>query len=145
MSFIKSVKLKTGELIACEFKSDVKLNEIATRNVFIKLNNPIIYKSFQFLDPDTNQIVDTISMAPYNSISDDTEIVIHVDQIQSISTVRPAAQQRYIQFVSQLDKYNREGDRQLAAMQHEETEEAEDAVLNDPNVMMVWPTDNKLH
>jgi hypothetical protein len=142
MSYIKSVKLKTGELIACEFKSDVKLSEIAGQELFIKLHNPIVYKNFQFLDPDTNQIVDTISMAPYNSITDEEDILIHVNQIQSISTVRPAAQTRYIQFVSQLDKYNREGDRQLAEMQQDQTE---DATLNDPNVMMVWPTDNKVH
>jgi hypothetical protein len=56
--------------------------------------------------------------------------------------MRPAAQQRYVQFISQLDTYNKEGDRQLAALKEEEPE-PEDLVRSDS--ILVWPMKNDLH
>lgn len=142
MSIIKTLKLKNGDIIACGFHSDLKMSDLAgARNVLVKLQNPIIYSNFRFLDPETNQIVDTVAMAPYNSISDDKEVVIEATQIQSICNMREAAKKRYLQFVNQLDSYNREGDRQLENTQLGQ----EDHPEIDEESVFIMPADANLH
>jgi hypothetical protein len=142
MSIIKTLRLKTGDVLAAKFDHDITIAQVAGLNLLIPLEDPIIYSSFKFVDPDTGEIVDTVSMAPYNGISADHVIIIEGNCIESISNIRPGALKRYEQFVNSLDKYNQEGDRQMSLPEEIDTHESDPS---DEAAFVIIPQENKLH
>lgn len=107
--FYKSVRLKTGELLACVLDDDFTLESLENKK-YITLHDPVIYDSFKFLDPKSDQIVDTTTMTPFVGVTSDRNVVIVADQIISINSLRDSARDRYNRFVRQLDAYNIAGD-----------------------------------
>lgn len=109
MKYIRSLRLKSGELLAATLEEDFSILDFENLR-YITLHNPILYTSFKFLDPHTDQVVDTISMAPYNALTNDRAVIIQTSRIESINTLREGAAKRYNAFVSNLDQYNKVGD-----------------------------------
>ena len=139
MSIIKSLKLHNGELIACTLEADYELSDFEQEK-YITLHDPVVYASFKFLDPQTDQVVDTISMAPYNAVTEDRAIIISTSIIQSVGNMRQGAQQRYENFVRQLDKYNQVGDQIL-----QEQEQQEDSSDNMVELLTAIPDGKFYH
>jgi hypothetical protein len=139
MKYVRSIRLKSGELLAASIEADFSILDFENLR-YITLHNPILYNSFKFLDPNTDQVVDTISMSPYNSLTDDPAIIIQTSRIESISSMREAAAKRYTAFISQLDKYNKVGDDILQLQSQIEVEEPE---AEDPNAFLMDLPDSK--
>lgn len=116
MSVIKSLRLKTGELVAAKLDADYTIADFAEREKYITLHDPVVYVGFKFLDPESNQVIETISMSPFNGISDDRAIVIEANNILFISEMRDGAKERYHKFLSQLVEYNKLGDETMDDM-----------------------------
>lgn len=110
MSIVKSLKLKTGELIAAKMDADFTIADFVEREKYVTLHEPVVYSSFKFLDPESNQIVDTVAMAPLNGITNDKSVVIEASLIMFISDIRDNTLERYERFLSQLAEYNNAGD-----------------------------------
>ena len=139
MKYVRSIRLKSGELLAASIEADFSILDFENLR-YITLHNPILYNSFKFLDPNTDQVVDTISMSPYNSLTDDQAIIIQTSRIESISSMREAAAKRYTAFISQLDKYNKVGDDILQLQSQIEVEESQS---EDPNAFLMDLPDSK--
>jgi hypothetical protein len=107
--YLKSLRLRTGELLACGLDDNYTLNDLLNKK-FITLHDPVVYGSFKFLDPKTDELIDTTSMSPFNGVTSDRDVVIVADQIVSICSLRDSAMQRYNRFVRQIDAYNLAGD-----------------------------------
>jgi hypothetical protein len=139
MKYVRSIRLKSGELLAASIEADFSILDFENLR-YITLHNPILYNSFKFLDPNTDQVVDTISMSPYNALTDDPAVIIQTSRIESISTMREAAAKRYTTFISQLDKYNKVGDEML----HEQAQpEVEESQPEDPDAFLINLPDSK--
>lgn len=110
MNYFKSLKLQTGELIAAKLEHNYMISDLREREKYITLHDPVVYSSFKFLDPQTDQIVDTVSMAPLNGITDDRAVVIEASLIMFINELRPSTIERYERFLSQLSEFNSAGD-----------------------------------
>jgi hypothetical protein len=136
MKYIRSLRLKSGELLAATLEADFSILDFENLR-YITLHNPILYNSFKFLDPHTDQVVDTISMSPYNALTNDKAVIIQTSRIESINTLREGAAKRYNAFVSNLDQYNRAGDeilnQQSEPVQAESESESDvmDSILRD--------------
>ena len=139
MKYVKSIRLKSGELLAASLEADFSILDFENLR-YITLHNPILYNSFKFLDPHTDQVVDTISMSPYNALTDDRAIIIQTSRIESISLMREAATKRYMAFISQLDKYNKAGDDILQLQSQADVQEPE---AEDPNAFLMDLPDSK--
>jgi len=140
MKYVKSIRLKSGELLAASLEADFSILDFENLR-YITLHNPILYNSFKFLDPHTDQVVDTISMSPYNALTDDRAIIIQTSRIESISSMREAAAKRYMAFISQLDKYNKAGDDILQLQSQADVQEPE--AEEDPNAFLMDLPDSK--
>ena len=135
---IKTLKLKSGELIAAKLDNDFTLADFVEREKYVTLHDPIVYSSFRFLDPSSDQLIDTVSMAPLNAITDDRAIVIEASTIMFIGEIRPRALERYMKFLSQLTEYNNAGDVTM-----DEEDSAEDT-LEKLAIMITPPGSDKL-
>ena len=134
--FLKSVRLKTGELLACGMDDNYTLDDLAEKK-FITLHDPVVYGSFKFLDPKTDQLIDTTSMSPFNGVTSDRDVVIVADQIVCINSLRESAMERYNRFVRQIDAYNLAGDMILNNQGNNELDEIDDKaqeLLNMPTL-----------
>ena len=141
MKYVRSIRLKSGELLAASLEADFSILDFENLR-YITLHNPILYNSFKFLDPHTDQVVDTISMSPYNALTDDRAIIMQTSRIESISSMREAAAKRYTAFVSQLDKYNKAGD-DILQQQAQAQVDIEEPETEDPNAFLMNLPDNK--
>ena len=92
----KGIKLHNGNLIAARVDPD-RLGD-----AMIELVDPIEFITFKFADPDTGQIIETISMAPFIPISKDTSILIRATDILAFTNLHDAAERRYNDFLNQL-------------------------------------------
>lgn len=138
--YLKSVRLRTGELLACGLDDNYTLNDLVNKK-FVTLHDPVVYGSFKFLDPKTDQLIDTTSMSPFNGVTSDRDVVIVADQIVSISSLREGAMERYNRFVRQLDAYNLAGDIILNNQGMNEIDESDDKAQE----LLDMPTLDILH
>lgn len=94
----KGIKFKNGSLVAA------KVDPENLGQPTLELFDPIEFISFKFADPDTGQIVETISMAPFVPISKDSSIVVMSHDILAFTNLHSAAERRYIEFLDQLER-----------------------------------------
>ena len=140
--FYKSIKLKTGEVIACALHTNHNLESIVA-NKYVTLIDPIVYSSFRFMDPKMDQLVDATSMQPFNMTTNDHEIIIATDQVVSVSSLRKTVIDRYKKFVSQLEAYNLAGD---VLLNNNEQLNQEDMLEElKYQSLLNMPTDNQIH
>lgn len=133
---IKTLKLKSGELIAAKLDYNYTIVDFTEREKYVTLHDPIVYTNFRFVDPETDQLVDTISMAPLNGITDDRAIVIDASSVMFVSEIRPRALERYLRFLDQIDEYNKAGDVTMDDPEDQaapEAEEPEETVIVQPS------------
>ena len=94
----KGIKLHNGNLIAA------KVDPSRLGETMIELVDPIEFVAFKFADPDTGQIIETISMAPFIPISRDTSVLIRASDILAFTNLHDAAERRYSEFLEQMAK-----------------------------------------
>lgn len=95
MQFI-SLKLITGEVIACGIDEPLNDETLITKK-FVKLDKPVLFSNFKFVDG-TGQVIETVSMSPFNPVSTDTTYLIKTNTIVSINSIKPSALERYNQY-----------------------------------------------
>jgi hypothetical protein len=102
MIHYKAIKLKSGELMACSSEWDFSTKDVL-KNKTIKVDNPVIFQSFKFVDGE-GELVETISMMPMIPISDHTTVEISADHVFSVSEMRPQAAEKYAMFLERLQE-----------------------------------------
>ena len=138
--FLKTIRLRTGDVIACGLEDNFTLDDLTDKK-YITLHNPVTYTSFKFIDPKTDQLVDTTAMSPFNGITGDHEIQIKSDEIISINSIRDGARERYLRFLQQLDAYNVAGDMVPSTVPTEDELEEMERM----EALLQMPTSNVLH
>lgn len=106
----KGIKLHNGSLLAA--RVDPEQLGLA----MIELFDPIEFIPFKFADPETGQIIETISMAPFMPISRDSSVLIKSVDILAFTNLHEAAERRYNDFLDQMA-------RRAAKLNMSETEE----------------------
>lgn len=99
---IKSLRLKTGEVLACGVEDNLDLEGIQSKR-FLTIYKPVLFNSFKFLNPQ-QQVVETISMSPFMNTSIDDSYIISSDQVVNICDVRPLALERYKDYVRYMQQ-----------------------------------------
>jgi hypothetical protein len=99
---IKSLRLKTGEVLACGVEDNLDLESIQSKR-FLTIYKPVLFDSFKFLNPQ-QQVVETISMSPFMNTSIDESFIISSDQVVNICDVRPLALERYKDYVRYMQQ-----------------------------------------
>ena len=99
---IKSLRLKTGEVLACGVEDNLDLEGIQSKR-FLTIYKPVLFNSFKFLNPQ-QQVVETISMSPFMNTSIDDSFIISSDQVVNICDVRPLALERYKDYVRYMQQ-----------------------------------------
>jgi len=99
---IKSLRLKTGEVLACGVEENLDLEGIQSKR-FLTIYKPVLFNSFKFLNPQ-QQVVETISMSPFMNTSIDDSFIISSDQVVNICDVRPLALERYKDYVRYMQQ-----------------------------------------
>ena len=99
---IKSLRLKTGEVLACGVEDNLDLEGIQSKR-FLTIYKPVLFNSFKFLNPE-QQVVETISMSPFMNTSVDESYEISSDQVVNICDVRPLALERYKDYVNYMQQ-----------------------------------------
>lgn len=94
----KGIKLHNGSLLAARVDPD-NLGQ-----AMIELFDPIEFIPFKFADPDTGQIIETISMAPFMPISKDSSVLIKSVDILAFTNLHEAAERRYVDFLDHMSK-----------------------------------------
>jgi hypothetical protein len=102
MIHYKAIKLKSGELMACSSEWDFSTKDVL-KNKTVKVDNPVIFQSFKFVDGD-GELVETISMMPMIPISDHTTVEIAADHVFSVTEMRPQAAEKYTMFLERLQE-----------------------------------------
>lgn len=100
MIHYKAIKLKSGELMACSSEWDFSTKDVL-KNKTIKVDNPVIFQSFKFVDGE-GELVETISMMPMIPITDHTTVEISADHVFSVAEMRPQAAEKYTMFLEHL-------------------------------------------
>ena len=100
MIHYKAIKLKSGELMACSSEWDFSTKDVL-KNKTIKVDNPVIFQSFKFVDGE-GELVETISMMPMIPITDHTTVEISADHVFSVTEMRPQAAEKYTMFLEHL-------------------------------------------
>jgi hypothetical protein len=121
---IKSLRLKTGEVIACGVEDNLDLEGIQSKR-FLTIYKPVLFNSFKFLNPQ-QQVVETISMSPFMNTSIDDSYEISSDQVVNICNVRPLALERYKDYVRYMQQ---DAEMDFSAMT-EEQEMLDDIILD---------------
>lgn len=102
MIHYKAIKLKSGELMACSSEWNFSTKDVL-KNKTIKVDNPVIFQSFKFVDGD-GELVETISMMPMLPITDNTTVEIAADHVFSVAEMRPQAAEKYTMFLEHLNQ-----------------------------------------
>lgn len=71
---------------------------------YLELHSPIEFVPFKFADPDTGQIIETISMAPFIPVTRDSSVIVRTANILAITNLHSTAERRYLDFIDQLEK-----------------------------------------
>jgi hypothetical protein len=127
-----SIKLKSGELFACQ--SDQVLNaDVLMQQPWITIEHPVQFVSFKFADYDTGEIIETVSMAPLVPTSEDRLLTISSDSIILIASLRPTAIEKYQGFIERMEQYIAQGGKEYS-----------EDVDSDQNQSQEQPTDEQL-
>lgn len=94
----KTIKLKSGELLACGIETDFDLN-----NTSVLIYRPIQFSSFKFMNQ-RGQVVESITLTPFLVTSNDEIMEISTDSIMTVCDLTPTALSRYKQFVDIVDE-----------------------------------------
>lgn len=97
---VKTIKFKSGELIACGVDDRLTTENLHDYDL-ITIKDPVVFSSFKFLNQ-YSQVVETIGLAPFIATSNDTEYLIPSDSILTISNLRPGALDRYNNYLDLL-------------------------------------------
>lgn len=109
----------------------------ALKNKTIKIDNPVIFQSFKFVDGD-GELIETISMMPMLPITDHTTVEIASDHIFSVAEMRPQAAEKYAMFLEHLQQkivadMDEQAQAEYDAYKDEMMEEEELTGMNDYN------------
>lgn len=104
----KGIRLVNGALIAAGIDYPYSHQELLSKE-FLELHMPIEFVPFKFADPDTGQIIETISMAPYVPVTRDSSIMVRTTNILAITNLHVAAERRYLDFIEQLARRAQQG------------------------------------
>jgi len=128
MQFI-SLKLITGETIACGIDEPLNDETLITKK-FVKLDKPVLFSNFKFVD-NTGQVVETVSMSPYNPVSTDLTYMMKTSCIMSVNSIKPSALERYNQYkdIMHIDRKDVPY-LSLELNSNEPEEDEEDSILN---------------
>lgn len=88
--------------MACSSEWDFSTKDVL-KNKTVKVDNPVIFQSFKFVDGD-GELVETISMMPMIPISDHTTVEIAADHVFSVTEMRPQAAEKYTMFLERLQE-----------------------------------------
>ena len=127
MQFI-SLKLITGETIACGIDEPLNDETLITKK-FVKLDKPVLFSNFKFVD-NTGQIVETVSMSPYNPVSTDLTYMMKTSCIMSVNSIKPSALEKYNQYKDIMHVDRKDVPYLSLELNSEEQEEEEDNFLN---------------
>ena len=108
--------------MACTSEWDFTIKD-ALKNKTIKIDNPVIFQSFKFVDGD-GELIETISMMPMLPIAEHTTVEIAVDHIFSVAEMRPQAAEKYSMFLERLQQ-------QLIPTMEDEAQAEYDAFMED--------------
>lgn len=97
---VKTIKFKSGELIACGVDDKLTTETLHDFDL-ITIQDPVVFSSFKFLNQ-YSQVVETIGLAPFIATSNDKEYLVPTDSILTISTLRPGALDRYLNYLELL-------------------------------------------
>ena len=86
--------------MACSAEWDFSTKDVL-KNKTIKVDNPVIFQSFKFVDGE-GELVETISMMPMIPITDHTTVEISADHVFSVTEMRPQAAEKYTMFLEHL-------------------------------------------
>lgn len=127
MQFI-SLKLVTGEVIACGVDEPLTDETLITKK-FIKLDKPVLFSNFKFVD-NTGQVIETVSMSPFNPVSTDVTYRIKTNCILSVNSIKPSALERYNQYKDIMHIDRKDVPYLSLELNSDEPEEEEDNLLN---------------
>lgn len=94
----KTIKLKSGELLACGIETDFDLNHSS-----VLIYRPIQFSSFKFMNQ-RGQVVESVTLTPFLVTSNDEIMEISTDSIMTVCDLTPTALSRYKQFVEIVDE-----------------------------------------
>jgi len=126
MQFI-SLKLITGEVIACGIDEPLNDETLITKK-FVKLDKPVLFSSFKFVD-NTGQVIETVSMSPFNPVSTDISYTLKTNCIMSVNSIKPSALEKYNQY-KEIMHIDRKDVPYLSLELNSEPEPEEDNFLN---------------
>lgn len=99
----KGIRFLNGSLVAASIDFPYSNQELMDRE-YLELHNPIEFVPFKFADPDTGQIIETISMAPFIPVTRDSSVIVKTASIMTITNLHSTAERRYLDFIDQLEK-----------------------------------------
>lgn len=126
---IKGLRFKTGEIVACRLDDTEKTDVELLTDRFLTIHEPIQFVSFKFADPESGQIIETISMSPFFVISGASSFTVTTDTIMLISDLHASALSRYEQFLEQMSarlkdtSYEQASEEELYSMLDDDPEE----------------------
>ena len=97
----KGLKFANGNLVAAGIDFPYSNQELMTRE-FLELHEPIEFIPFKFADPQSGQIIETISMAPFIPVAGQSSIVVRMADVLTITNLHETAERRYLQYLEQL-------------------------------------------
>lgn len=97
----KGLKFANGNLVAAGIDFPYSNQELMQRD-FLELHEPIEFIPFKFADPQSGQIIETISMAPFIPVSGQSSIIVRMSDVIAITNLHETAERRYVQYLEQL-------------------------------------------